>query len=107
MVKDAAVNVVREGLNRATSAVSPLLVTPSETESVRREKAPAVPPAPAATTVRPSSTSGGGRNGTSKMKHRKYLKNTKHFNRYISNLRKKTAKKELELISSIQQLKSI
>lgn len=50
------------------------------------------------------STSGG---GTKKMKHRKYVKNPKHFHRYISNLRKKTAKKELELINSIQELKSI
>jgi len=44
---------------------------------------------------------------TSKMKHRKYLKNTKHFHRYISNLRKKTAKKELELVNSIQELKNM
>jgi hypothetical protein len=41
------------------------------------------------------------------MKNRKYLKNTKQFNRYISNLRKKTAKKEVELIKSIQEFKSI
>lgn len=47
------------------------------------------------------------RTRTSKMKHRKYLKNTKHFHRYISNLRKKTAKKELELVNSIQELKNM
>jgi hypothetical protein len=54
-----------------------------------------------------TASSGGGnrRTETSKAKHRKYLKNTKHFHRYISNLRKKTAKKELELVNSIQELK--
>lgn len=52
----------------------------------------------------PAKTSGGGLN---KVKSRKYLKNPKQFNRYISNLRKKTAKKELELVNSIQELKSI
>ena len=50
-------------------------------------------------------SSGSAKTGTNKIKRRKYLKNTKHFNRYISNLRKKTAKKELELINSIQELK--
>jgi hypothetical protein len=75
-------------------------------ERVRQQKAAAV-----------ASTGGGGigdhgsgssrRTRTSKMKHRKYLKNTKHFHRYISNLRKKTAKKELELVNSIQELKNM
>jgi hypothetical protein len=51
-----------------------------------------------------AATSGGGSN---RMKNRKYLKNTKQFNRYISNLRKKTAKKEVELIKSIQEFTSI
>ena len=49
----------------------------------------------------------GGGGGSNRMKNRKYLKNTKHFNRYISNLRKKTAKKEVELINSIREFKSI
>lgn len=52
-----------------------------------------------------STTSSGG--GLNRVKSRKYLKNPKQFNRYISNLRKKTAKKELELVNSIQELKSI
>ena len=38
---------------------------------------------------------------------RKYLKDPKKFNRYISKLRKKTAKKELELLKSIQEIKSM
>jgi hypothetical protein len=80
-------NVVKDA-ERNAARVSPLLVKPN----------PAI-----------STTSGGGgrKIGTRKLKHRKYLKNTKHFNRYISNLRKKTARKELELINSIQELKSI
>jgi len=42
-----------------------------------------------------------------KMKSRKYLKNKKHFKRYMSNLRRKTAKKELYLLNGIRDLKSI
>ena len=54
-----------------------------------------------------AATLGGGGGGLNRMKNRKYLKNTKHFNRYISNLRKKTAKKEVELMKSIREFKSI
>ena len=54
-----------------------------------------------------ATSGGGGGGGSDRMKNRKYLKNTKHFNRYISNLRKKTAKKELELMKSIREFKSI
>ena len=53
-----------------------------------------------------TATSGGG-TSKNRMKRRKYLKNTKHFHRYISHLRKKTAKKELELVNSIQELKNM
>lgn len=53
-----------------------------------------------------SAATSGGRSSR-RMKNRKYLKNTKHFNRYISNLRKKTAKKEMELINSIREFESI
>lgn len=42
-----------------------------------------------------------------KMKSRKYLKNKKHFKRYMSNLRRKTAKKELDLSNGIRDLKSM
>jgi hypothetical protein len=48
---------------------------------------------------------GGGRK--MKMKSRKYSKNPQQFNKYISNLRRKTAKKEMQLLSSIRELKSI
>jgi hypothetical protein len=42
-----------------------------------------------------------------KMKSRKYSKNPHQFNNYISNLRRKTAKKEMQLLNSIRELKSI
>jgi len=42
-----------------------------------------------------------------KMKSRKYLKNQKYFKRYMSNLRRKTAKKELDLLNGIRDLKSM
>jgi len=56
--------------------------------------------------------SGGGTSGSItgrkiKMKSRKYSKNPNQFNKYISNLRKKTAKKELLLLNSIQEIKGI
>jgi hypothetical protein len=57
-------------------------------------------------TRKQSAATSGGRSSR-RMKNRKYLKNTKHFNRYISNLRKKTAKKEMELINSIREFESI
>ena len=42
-----------------------------------------------------------------KMKSRKYLKNKKHLKRYMSNLRRKTAKKELDLLNGIHDFKSM
>jgi hypothetical protein len=42
-----------------------------------------------------------------KMKSRKYLKNKKHLKRYMSNLRRKTAKKELDLLNGIRDFKSM
>ena len=57
---------------------------------------------------------GGGSSGGSRRRRRqatttrrKYLKDPKQFNRYISKLRKKTAKKELELLKSIQEIKNM
>lgn len=48
---------------------------------------------------------GGGRRMNTKS--RKYSKNPYQFNKYISNLRRKTAKKEMQLLNSIRELKSI
>jgi hypothetical protein len=45
--------------------------------------------------------------GKNKMKSRKYLKNQKYLKRYISTLRRKTAKKELDLLNGIRDFKSI
>jgi hypothetical protein len=72
-------------------------------QRIGEQKAAAIP----ATSGGGGCGGGGCGGGLTRMKSRKYLKNTKHFNRYISNLRKKTAKKEQELINSIQELKSI
>uniref|UniRef100_A0A6C0I3E2 Uncharacterized protein n=1 Tax=viral metagenome TaxID=1070528 RepID=A0A6C0I3E2_9ZZZZ len=57
--------------------------------------------------------SGGGSNGGSngrdknKMKSRKYLKNKKYFKKYMSTLRRKTSKKELDLLNGIRDLKTM
>jgi len=45
--------------------------------------------------------------GGKKMKSRRYLKDPKKFKSYISKIRNKTAKKEVELIKSIRELKNI
>lgn len=45
--------------------------------------------------------------GGKKMKSRRYLKDPKKFKTYISKIRNKTAKKELELINSIRELKNM
>jgi len=51
---------------------------------------------------------GGSKNrDKNKMKSRKYLKNKKHLKRYMSNLRRKTAKKELDLLNGIRDFKSM
>ena len=42
-----------------------------------------------------------------KMKSRRYLKDPKKFKTYISKIRNKTAKKEVELINSIRELKNM
>lgn len=49
----------------------------------------------------------GGSSRKMKMKSRKYPKNPHKFNKYISKLRRKTAKKEMLLLNSIRELKSI
>lgn len=53
--------------------------------------------------------SNGGSNGRdkNKMKSRKYLKNKKHLKKYMSNLRRKTSKKELDLLNGIRDLKTM
>jgi hypothetical protein len=45
--------------------------------------------------------------GGKKMKSRRYLKDQKKFKTYISKIRNKTAKKEVELINSMRELKNM
>lgn len=47
------------------------------------------------------------RGGGKKMKSRRYLKDPKKFKSYISKIRNKTAKKEVELINSMRELKNM
>ena len=63
----------------------------------------AIPGNTAATTGR---ILGGGRGIRNKNKSMKY-KNKKHFKRYMSNLRRKTEKKELQLLNGIRDFKSM
>jgi hypothetical protein len=51
---------------------------------------------------------GGGGGGGGNRKNKKSLKyKQKHLKKYMSNLRRKTAKKELQLLNGIRDLKSI
>lgn len=61
--------------------------------------------ASAASAARIMSGAAGG--GGKKMKSRRYLKDPKKFKTYISKIRNKTAKKEMELINSIRELKNM
>ena len=54
----------------------------------------------------PAATQGGGIGIRNKNKSMKY-KNKKHFKRYMSNLRRKTEKKELQLLNGIRDFKSM
>jgi hypothetical protein len=68
----------------------------------------AVTPALAPALV-PVRNRGGGftRNKNKSMKYKNKNKNKKHFKRYMSNLRRKTAKKELDLLNGIRDFKSM
>jgi len=57
----------------------------------------------------PAAALGGGftRNKNKSMKYKNKNKNKKHFKRYMSNLRRKTAKKELDLLNGIRDFKSM
>ena len=62
-----------------------------------------------AVTPAPAPTVGGSftRNKNKSMKYKNKNKNKKHFKRYMSNLRRKTAKKELDLLNGIRDFKSM
>ena len=91
-VKDLLTQQPAEFVKSATSAV----ITPAADDIARQ------------VVQRTAAAAGGGRGGLKRMKsRRKYLKNPKQFKTYISQLRNKTAKKEVELMKSIRELKNI
>lgn len=92
-VKDLLTQQPGEIVKNATSAV----ITPRADDIARQ------------VVQRTAAAAGGGRRGGLKrMKsRRKYLKDTKKFKTYISKLRNKTAKKEVELMKSIRELKNM
>jgi hypothetical protein len=97
-VKDLLTQQPAEIVKSATSAVITPVANNVANEVVRRAL-------PGATTA---AAAGGGRGGLKRMKsRRKYLKDPKQFKTYISKIRNKTAKKEVELIKSIRELKNI
>jgi YD repeat-containing protein len=81
----AAQNLIKDRVASATSAASARIMPR------------------AAATYRPLRRQVGGK----KTKSRRYLKDPKKFKTYISKIRNKTAKKEMELINSIRELKNI
>ena len=102
-IKDLLNQPPSEIINNATTAVlTPDLKTMAQT-ALNKFIPSSNPP-----NVSPSNISlargGGGRKTKTR---RRYLKNSKQFHAYLSKLRKKTAKKELELMNSIQDLKNI
>ena len=95
-VKDLLTQQPAEFVKSATSAV----ITPAADDIANEVVRRGLPGVAAA--------AGGGRGGLKRMKsRRKYLKDPKQFKTYISKLRNKTAKKEVELMKSIRELKNI
>jgi len=114
-VKDLLSQSPGEILKNATNAV----ITPENSFMANKAlkqlvSTPYTSPATAAASqyIRRGGMGGGGQAqqrhlNKKKNKSRKYIKNTTQFNKYISNSRRKTAKKELQLLNSIRELKSI
>ena len=97
-VKDLLIQQPAEIVKNATSAV----ITPRADDIARQVVQRALPGDTAA------AAGGGRRGGLKRMKsRRKYLKDPKQFKTYISKIRNKTAKKEVELMKSIRELKNI
>jgi hypothetical protein len=95
-IKDLLTQQPAEFVKSATSAV----ITPAADDIANEVVRRGLPGVAAA--------AGGGRGGLKKMKsRRRYLKNPKQFKTYISQLRNKTAKKEVELMKSIRELKNM
>jgi hypothetical protein len=114
-------NTVSQGLSQVQGAYDSLqkvkdLLTQQPAEIVKSATSAVITPAAnnvANEVVRRglpdfATAAGGGRGGLKRMKsRRKYLKDPKQFKTYISKIRNKTAKKEVELMKSIRELKNM
>ena len=101
-------DLVDIGVNKGVDAGVRAVKTIGNT--IKGAVTPALAPAPALVPVRnrPAVVGGGfTRNKNKSMKYKNKNKNKKHFKRYMSNLRRKTAKKELDLLNGIRDFKSI
>ena len=97
-IKDLLNQQPGEIIKNATSAV----ITPRADDIARQVVQRARPGDTAA------AAGGGRRGGLKRMKsRRKYLKDPKQFKTYISKIRNKTAKKEMELMKSIREFKNM
>ena len=122
-VNSAAASILPAGINPSSATFDDLAdigVNKGVDSGVRAVKTigntikEAVTPAPAAAAalvpVRNRVAAAGGGFTINKNKSIKYKnknKNKKHFKRYMSNLRRKTAKKELDLLNGIRDFKSM
>lgn len=101
-------DLVDIGVNKGVDAGVRAVKTIGNT--IKGAVTPALAPAPALVPVRnrPAVVGGGfTRNKNKSMKYKNKNKNKKHFKRYMSNLRRKTAKKELDLLNGIRDFKSM
>jgi hypothetical protein len=100
-------DLVDIGVNKGVDAGVRAVKTIGNT--IKEAVTPASAPASALVPVRNRAGVGGGftRNKNKSMKYKNKNKNKKHFKRYMSNLRRKTAKKELDLLNGIRDFKSM
>ena len=100
-------DLVDIGVNKGVDAGVRAVKTIGNT--IKGAVTPALVPAPVPALVRNRAAVGGSftRNKNKSMKYKNKNKNKKHFKRYMSNLRRKTAKKELDLLNGIRDFKSM
>ena len=100
-------DLVDIGVNKGVDAGVRAVKTIGNT--IKEAVTPASAPASALVPVRNRAGVGGSftRNKNKSMKYKNKNKNKKHFKRYMSNLRRKTAKKELDLLNGIRDFKSM
>jgi hypothetical protein len=114
VLENAAQNFVKDrvasGASGASARIMPDAVTSAVLNPVLENAAQKVVNRPASMASRIMPRAAFGRGfvvGGKKMKSRKYLKDPKKFKTYISKIRNKTAKKEVELINGIRELKNM